>query len=87
MFNVVVVGADDSITAQRAVEAATEIALLSGGELHIVSAFDSTPFAINGLPDEFKQVNSASDVDALLQVLSFIARKRGLEVSSRWSTP
>ena len=41
MFKVVVVGADDSITARRAVEAAAEISQISGGVLHIVTAFGS----------------------------------------------
>lgn len=79
MFDVVVVGADDSATAHRAVEAATGIALMSGGSLHIVSAYGPTSYADSAVPDEFKHVNSEGDVDALLQVLSFIAKKRGID--------
>ncbi len=40
MFNVVLVGADGSETARRAVEAAAELATVTHGALHIVTAYD-----------------------------------------------
>lgn len=40
MFEIVVVGADDSETAKRAVEVATDIAAMYGSALHIVTAFE-----------------------------------------------
>ena len=79
MFQVVVVGADGSATARRAVEAAVEMAAMSGGALHIVSAFESKTYAEGGRPAEFRNVSNEGDVDALLQTLSFIAKNRGLE--------
>jgi len=79
MFNTVLVGADDSRTARRAVEAAVEIAQMSSGRLHIVTAFESTSFSTSTDGGEFNGLTTESDVDALLQVLSFIARKKGIE--------
>ena len=78
MFRTVVVAADDSATARRAVEVAVELAQMSSGQLHIVSAFDSKVY---GAPTggEFQVLATASDVDALLQTLSFIAKKVGVE--------
>ncbi|MGD0852905.1 MAG: universal stress protein [Acidimicrobiales bacterium] len=79
MFDVVLVGADDSATARRAVEAACEICAMSKGTLHIVTAFDqlSTVNATN--TPEFKHVINEDDGKALLQTLSFIAKKHGVE--------
>lgn len=79
MFNIVLVGADGSPTARRAVETATEIARMSDGALHIVSAFDAKTFANDSGSKEFAHLNTEGDVDALLQTLSFIAKKQGVE--------
>ena len=83
MFNNIVVGADDSATARRAVAAAAELASLSGGELHIVSAFSSATFSARAFAQaagtsEFAYLSTESTVDALLQSLSFIASEHGL---------
>lgn len=80
MFQVVVVGADDSVTARRAVEAATEMAHMSGGTLHIVSAFEPKASVNTPRPAEFTYLNSFGEVEALLQSLSFIAKNRGVDV-------
>ena len=79
MFNVIVVGADESLTARRATEAAAELAAMSGGALHIVSAYDEASRLPNDLPAEFKNVGSSSGVEALLQTLSFAAKAQGVE--------
>jgi nucleotide-binding universal stress UspA family protein len=79
MFDVVVVGADGSPTARRAVEAATEIALMSGGQLHIVTAYQPSARKGTSLPVEFKYLSSDSEVLSVLQLLSFIPKKQGLE--------
>jgi nucleotide-binding universal stress UspA family protein len=79
MFNVVLVGADGSATARRAVEAAAEMASISQGALHIVTCYDPKSYASSGLPSEFEHINSEGDVDALLQTLSFIGKNRDLE--------
>jgi nucleotide-binding universal stress UspA family protein len=79
MFDVILVGADDSPTARRAVEAACEICAMSKGTLHIVTAFDSLSLVGGGDAHEFKNVINEDDGQALLQTLSFIAKKHGVE--------
>jgi nucleotide-binding universal stress UspA family protein len=79
MFNVVVVGADGSDTARRAVEAATELALMSGGQLHIVTAVEKAAKRDKDVPDSFRYYGPDGETEALLQTLSFIAKKRGVE--------
>ena len=79
MFDIVLVGADDSRTARRAVEAAVNLAEISKGQLHIVSAFERHPHLDTSLPDEFKNLRDEGGIDALLQSLSFIATERGIE--------
>jgi len=78
MFDVILVGADDSPTARRAVEAACEICAMSEGTLHIVTAFDQLTLA-GGDTHEFKNVINEEDGRALLQTLSFIAKKHDVE--------
>ncbi len=79
MFEVVVVGADASETSKRAVDAASEIAKKFGGALHIVTAYDPKSYEVKNVPAEFRSVNNESEVDAMLQVHSFIAAKHGLK--------
>jgi nucleotide-binding universal stress UspA family protein len=81
MFDVVVVGADDSSTARRAVEAAAEIASLSGGSLHIVSAFQLKTVGHGFVPDEIGVLDNEGKLEALLQDLAFIAKERGVEAT------
>jgi nucleotide-binding universal stress UspA family protein len=78
MFQTVVVGADDSATARRAVEVAVELTQISSGQLHIVSAFESKVYS-SSAEGEFQGLTTEGDVDALLQSLSFIATKAGVE--------
>jgi nucleotide-binding universal stress UspA family protein len=79
MFTTVVVGADGSVTAKRAVEAAAQVAAQFGAALHIVTAFKSEKVASGTLPGEFAHLTSRSDADALLQDLTFAARHFGVE--------
>jgi nucleotide-binding universal stress UspA family protein len=79
MFDVILVGADDSPTARRAVEAACEICAMSKGTLHIVTAFDQLTVVGGGDTHEFKNVINEEDGRALLQTLSFIAKKHDVE--------
>jgi len=79
LFDVVVVGADDSPTARRAIEAASQLAHMSNGTLHIVTAVDPKPRRDGSLPAEFQDMNPDGEAEALLQVLSFIAKKVGVE--------
>jgi nucleotide-binding universal stress UspA family protein len=76
MFDVIVVGADSSATARRAVEAAAEIAKMSGGALHIVTAFEVKHLSHGDLPAEIGPLDNEGDAEALLQSLSFIATSK-----------
>ena len=79
MFNVIVVGADDSPTARRAIETAAELAVMSEGTLHIVSAYDVKTPSDSNLPAEFRHLDTDGEVVALLQMLSFVAKNKGAE--------
>ena len=79
MFNTVVVGADDSQTALRAVMAAADIAQLTGGKLHIVTAYEPKSVRAEDLPEEFRQSSTVHPADVLLDGLSRIVEQRGLE--------
>src|ERR1700691_6235669 len=79
MFDVVLVGADDSPTARRAVEAACEISAMSKGTLHIVTSFEAISVVGGASTQEFKNVINEEDGRALLQTLSFIAKKHGVD--------
>lgn len=79
MFDVVLVGADDSATARRAVEAACEICAMSKGTLHILTAFEQLSTVGASSTHEFKNVITEDDGQALLQTLSFIAKKHNVE--------
>jgi len=79
MFKKVLVAADGSPTAKRAVEAAAELAAMSGGTLHIVTALTPKSVGDANLPGEFKNMGNDGGGGALLQDLSFIARAHGLE--------
>jgi nucleotide-binding universal stress UspA family protein len=79
VFKTVIVGADDSQTALQAVIAAADIAQLSGGTLHIVTAYESKSVRAEDLPPEFRQSSTASPADVLLDGLSRIVEQRGLK--------
>jgi nucleotide-binding universal stress UspA family protein len=79
MFNRILVAADNSPTAKRAIEAATELALMTGGTLHIVTAFSAKPSSASTLPGEFKDSTTEGEAEAALQVLSFIPKGKGVE--------
>jgi nucleotide-binding universal stress UspA family protein len=72
VFRSIVVGTDGSDTAQKAVDAAVELARLSGAQLEIVSAYE--PVSRARLRDEKRQVpadlqwmvNPREEVDATL---------------------
>jgi nucleotide-binding universal stress UspA family protein len=79
MFNIVVVGADDSPTARRAIEAAAEIVRMSGGVLHLVTAFDIKSRSDSSLPSEFRNLGTDGEAEAALQSLSFVAKNLGVD--------
>lgn len=79
MFEIVVVGADDSSTAREAVRVAADIAKVAGGKFHIVTAYDPKSIRIEDLPQEFRYASSVNPADVLLQTLSMLAKEQGLE--------
>jgi len=81
MFDTVVVGADDSATAAKAVAAAIELVALSGGTLHIVTAYKPAPRSVSGVPAEFKgSIQPDSHAQSLLDDLASRARTASVQV-------
>jgi nucleotide-binding universal stress UspA family protein len=50
MFKTVVVGADSSVTASRAVSTAVELVKAVGGSLHVITAYKPEPTQVDKLP-------------------------------------
>jgi nucleotide-binding universal stress UspA family protein len=80
MFETVVVGADGSASAADAVQQAIELVKLTGGKLHIVSAYRPQQMRLSG-SEEFSRALDTGDVaDAVLADLSSRARSAGVQV-------
>ena len=85
MFSSIVVGTDGSDTAQKAVDAAVELAKLTGARLELVSAYE--PVSSQRLRDEARQVpadlqwmvNPREDVDATLAEASERVGEAGVQ--------
>ena len=69
MFKSIVVGTDGSETADIALRRAIELAALTGGKLHVVSAYDPSPARVGGNTPEAAEWSVGSDfkVEAVLQ--------------------
>jgi len=81
MFRTVVVGADASPTAAKAVDAAIDLVALSGGTLHVVSAYRPVSRSTAGVPAEFREsIQADSGVRSVLDELTARARTRGVAV-------
>jgi nucleotide-binding universal stress UspA family protein len=88
VFRSIVVGTDGSETAGKAVDAAVELAQLSGATLEVVSAYE--PVSAQRLREEARQVppdlqwmiNRRADVDATLQQAAERARDAGVPVQT-----
>jgi nucleotide-binding universal stress UspA family protein len=79
MYNVVVVGADDSPTALEAFNRAVEFTKMSGGTLHIVTAYKPKPPGGSEVPDEFRySMGSTLEADVLLRRLADLATAQGV---------
>jgi len=81
MFQTVVVGADDSPTAAEAVRQAIELAKLTGGTLHIVSAYTHQQLTSSDT-EIAKSISSGDLTEALLDDLASRARLAGVEVTA-----
>jgi nucleotide-binding universal stress UspA family protein len=84
VFRSIVVGTDGSETAAKAVDAAIQLALLTGATLEVVSAYE--PVSSQRLREEARQVppdlqwmiNRRADVDGTLQRAAELARGAGV---------
>ena len=83
MFNTIVVGTDGSSTADKAVARGAELALLTGAQLHIVSAYTPTPARVVGekAGGEYS-IGPDFKVDAVLSGTIANLREQGLEIKS-----
>jgi nucleotide-binding universal stress UspA family protein len=80
VYSSIVVGVDDSPTARRAFNRAVEFAKMSGGTLHIVTAYKPTPTGGEEVPDEFRySMSSTRDADVLLRELADQASTEGVK--------
>ena len=78
MFKQVLVAADASVTASKAVETAVELVKALGGELHVVTAYDPGAVKVEKLPDEY--IDRVTDpADLLLEKLRASVRAQGVE--------
>jgi nucleotide-binding universal stress UspA family protein len=77
VFETVVVGADQSETAAEAVRRAIDLVKLTGGQLHIVSAYRPQSFSTTG--GEERQLESGDLAEAVLADHSSRARAAGVE--------
>jgi nucleotide-binding universal stress UspA family protein len=84
MFKSIVVGTDGSETADIALRRAIEIAGLTGGKLHVVSAYEPAPAHVGGNKPVAEagewSVGSDFKVDAVLQRAQDEARGGSVEV-------
>jgi len=80
MYSSIVVGVDDSPTARAAFKRAVEFAKMSGGTLHIVTAYKPHPISGEDVPDEFRYaVASTGEADVLLRTLADHASAEGVK--------
>ena len=88
MFESIVVGTDGSQTAGEAVRQATELARLTGGRVHVVSAYEASGSARlrderRKVPEEMQwMVNPRDDAEQALREAADGLRDAGVEVST-----
>lgn len=78
MFKTVVVAADNSVTAARAVNTAVELVKALGGSLHVMTAYHPESVKVEKLPDEFMD-RITDPADLLLLKLKESITKAGVE--------
>jgi nucleotide-binding universal stress UspA family protein len=81
MFETVVVGADDSPTAAEAVQQAIGLVKMTGGKLHVVTAYAHQHLTTGG-SEPAKSISSAELAQGLLDDLASRARLAGVEVTT-----
>jgi nucleotide-binding universal stress UspA family protein len=84
VFNTVVVGADDSPTAAEAVRKAIALVKLTGGQLHIVSAYKPRQFksSVTEVDEYLKSLGSDALAQSLLDELRAVARTAGVRAET-----
>jgi len=80
MFKTVLVAADNSVTASRAVAAAVELVKILGGDLHVVTAYRPESVKVDKLPDEYMD-RVTDPADLLLARLRESIVAQGVEAS------
>ena len=78
MFKTVLVAADSSETAARAVSTAAEFVKALGGDLHVVNAYKPEPVRADKLPGEFSNT-AAEPADVLLSDLRLAVENAGVK--------
>lgn len=86
MFETVVVGADGSATAAEAVRQAIELVKLTGGRLHIVSAYQPRQLTVSGSAEFAKSLDSGELADSILADLASRASQAGVAVEAHRMT-
>jgi nucleotide-binding universal stress UspA family protein len=88
VFETVVVGADGSPTAAEAVRTAIEVVKLTGGRLHVVTAYKPQQLTSgeSGVDEFLKSLGSSHLADSLLAELGSGARVAGVEVETHAMT-
>jgi nucleotide-binding universal stress UspA family protein len=86
MFKNLLVGADSSATALRAVETAVDLAKTCGAKLHIVTAYKPQAVRIPDLPSEYLDANYLPPADSLLEELISVAKRAKVEAEIHAAT-
>jgi nucleotide-binding universal stress UspA family protein len=86
VFETVVVGADGSSTAAEAVRNAIELVKLTGGRLHIVTAYKPQQLSVSAGSEFAKSIDSGELADSLLADLRSRARTAGVDVETHGKT-
>jgi nucleotide-binding universal stress UspA family protein len=82
VFETVVVGADGSPTAAEAVQKAIALVKLTGGQLHIVTAYKPGQLRVDAGAEFSKSLDSRDLADSVLADLGSQARLAGIEVET-----
>jgi nucleotide-binding universal stress UspA family protein len=86
MYKNLLVGADNSATALRAVQAAVELAHAFDARLHIVTAYKPQAVRTPDLPAEFLEANYLPPADSLLDELISVARRANVDAEVHAAT-
>lgn len=86
MYKNLLVGADSSSTALRAVETAVEVAKAFDAKLHIVTAYKPESVSMPDLPAEFRYAANVNPADSLLDELKSIGKRAGVPVEVHAAT-